>query len=81
MAGIFISYRRGDSIGHTGRLFDLLTKHLGAGQVFMDINTIGPGEDYLEVIKKTTESCERPAGSDRTFLAECRGRKWESPAG
>jgi hypothetical protein len=56
--GIFISYRRGDSIGHTGRLFDLLSKHFGPGQVFMDIDTIGPGEDYMEVIKRTTESCQ-----------------------
>ncbi len=58
MPRIFISYRRGDSIGHTGRLFDLLSKRFGSGQVFMDIDTIGPGENYVDVIQKTCESCE-----------------------
>lgn len=58
MPRIFISYRRGDSIGHTGRLFDLLSKHFGSGQVFMDIDTIGPGENYVDVIQKTCASCE-----------------------
>ena len=53
MAKIFISYRRGDSIGHTGRLFDLLSKHFGNAQIFMDIDTIGPGEDYAEVIGRS----------------------------
>ena len=68
MAKIFISYRRGDSIGHTGRLFDLLSKHFGNAQIFMDIDTIGPGEDYAEVIKKTCESCE--------VLLAVIGRSW-----
>jgi hypothetical protein len=58
VARIFISYRRGDSIGHTGRLFDQLSKYFGTAQVFMDIDTIGPGENYVEVIEKTCESCE-----------------------
>ncbi len=68
MARIFISYRRGDSIGHTGRLFDLLSKHFGSEQVFMDIDTIGPGENYVEVIEKTCESCE--------VLLAVIGRSW-----
>src|ERR1017187_9330377 len=53
---IFISYRREDSIEHTGRLYDLLAKHFGKAHVFMDIDTIGPGEDFLEVIEKTCDS-------------------------
>jgi hypothetical protein len=68
MARIFISYRRGDSIGHTGRLFDQLTRYFGTAQVFMDIDTIGPGENFVEVIERTSESCE-------VFLAVI-GRSW-----
>lgn len=68
MPGIFISYRREDSIGHTGRLYDLLAKHFGKANVFMDIDTIGPGEDFSEVIEKTCESCQ-------VFLAII-GRSW-----
>ena len=72
MPRIFISYRRGDSIGHTGRLFDLLSKHFGSGQVFMDIDTIGPGENYVEVIEKTCETCE--------VLLAVIGRSWINAA-
>jgi hypothetical protein len=68
VAGIFISYRRGDSIGHTGRLYDLLSQHFGSAHVFMDIDTIGPGEDYLEVIEKRCDSCE--------VLLAIIGRSW-----
>ncbi len=58
MPGIFISYRRDDSIGHTGRLYDLLSQHFGRAHVFMDIDTIGPGENFAEVIEKTCDTCE-----------------------
>ena len=68
MPGIFISYRREDSIGHTGRLYDLLAKHFGKANVFMDIDTIGPGEDFLEVIDNTCESCQ--------VLLAIIGRSW-----
>jgi hypothetical protein len=49
-------------------LFDLLSKHFGSEQVFMDIDTIGPGENYVEVIEKTCESCE--------VLLAVIGRNW-----
>jgi len=68
MPGIFISYRREDSIGHTGRLYDLLAKHFGKEQVFMDIDTIGPGENFAEVIEKTCNSCD--------VLLAIIGRSW-----
>ena len=70
MPGIFISYRRGDSIGHTGRLYDLLSKHFGTAHVFMDIDTIGPGENFVEVIERTCDSCE--------VLLAVIGRSWIS---
>lgn len=33
---IFINYRRSDSAGHAGRIFDRLSAHFGPAQVFMD---------------------------------------------
>jgi hypothetical protein len=57
-SGIFVSYRRDDCSGHAGRLFDNLTKHFGEDQIFMDIDTIQPGEDFVEVIEKAVGSCE-----------------------
>ena len=40
MPRIFISYRRDDSAGHAGRLFDRLADYFGREQVFIDIDTI-----------------------------------------
>lgn len=47
---IFISYRRADTSGHAGRLYEALEKRYGADQVFMDIDTIRPGADFTEVL-------------------------------
>lgn len=41
--GIFISYRRQESAGYAGRLYDRLTSLFGEGQVFMDVDTIELG--------------------------------------
>lgn len=55
---IFISYRRDDTAPYAGRLYDRLTAHFGAGQVFMDIDQIEPGEDFVEVIQRKVSACE-----------------------
>ena len=48
--GIFISYRRDDTSGHAGRLFDRLSAHFGDEQIFMDIDHIEPGENFVRLI-------------------------------
>jgi len=68
MAGIFISYRREDTAGHAGRLFDRLTQHFGKGRVFMDVSDIEPGTDFVEAIDKAVGSCE--------ILMVVIGREW-----
>jgi hypothetical protein len=55
-ANIFISYRREDSSGHAGRLFDGLAARFGEDRIFMDIDSIGPGADFGQVIEQTLES-------------------------
>jgi hypothetical protein len=55
---IFISYRRDDSAGYAGRLFDHLSAHFGADNVFMDIDTIQPGEDFRKVISRAVGTCD-----------------------
>lgn len=52
---IFISYRRDDSSGHVGRLHDALVHHLGADCVFMDIDSIAPGADFVQVLQYSLE--------------------------
>jgi hypothetical protein len=47
---IFLSYRRGDTAGHVGRLYDELVRYFGKARVFMDIDGIAPGEDFVNVL-------------------------------
>jgi beta-lactam-binding protein with PASTA domain len=58
MPGVFISYRREDSAGHAGRLFDRLSSHFGKDRVFMDVSDIEPGTDFVEAIDKAVGSCD-----------------------
>lgn len=55
---LFISYRRDDSAGYAGRLFDYLSAHFGAENVFMDIDTIEPGEDFRQVVSRAMGTCD-----------------------
>ncbi|MFO1289870.1 MAG: SUMF1/EgtB/PvdO family nonheme iron enzyme [Nitrosomonas sp.] len=58
MSKIFISYRRDDSSGYAGRLYDRLVKHFGADHLFMDIDQIEPGEDFVEVLQKKLQAVQ-----------------------
>lgn len=66
-ANIFINYRREDSAGHAGRLFDALSSHF-AGRLFMDVDTLEPGVDFVEAIEQAVGSCE--------VLIVIIGREW-----
>ena len=48
---IFISYRRSDSAGHAGRLYDYLKEYFGEDRIFFDVDTIKPGADFEQKIK------------------------------
>jgi YVTN family beta-propeller protein len=58
MTGIFLSYRRDDSAGWAGRLYEHLVEDWGPGPVFMDIDAIRPGEDFRESITRTLHTCD-----------------------
>ncbi len=49
---IFISYRRDDEPGFTGRLVDALEKVFGADVVFRDREDIRAGDDFVAVIEE-----------------------------
>jgi hypothetical protein len=55
---IFISYRRDDASFPAGRLYDRLSGHFRQNQIFMDVDNVEPGADFLEVIKASVGSCE-----------------------
>lgn len=54
---IFISYRRDDSEGEAGRLFDDLVRAYGENSVFMDVAGISPGFDFRKAIDDNVSSC------------------------
>ncbi len=71
---VFISYRRDDSLGHAGRLYDHLAAHFkDKVQVFMDVDVIRPGEDFVRHIEDAVGSCD--------LLLAVIGRRWFSVAG
>ena len=58
MAGIFISYRRDDGSGYTGRIYDHLVKEFGRELLFMDVDNLEPGLDFVEAIERAVGSCD-----------------------
>jgi hypothetical protein len=50
VTSVFLNYRRGDSAGHAGRLYDGLLTRFGRDSVFMDLDSIGPGIDWVDRI-------------------------------
>jgi hypothetical protein len=57
LGAIFISYRRSDSAGESGRLSDDLSTRFGAQRVFMDVDAIQPGRDFRQAIRENVGAC------------------------
>jgi hypothetical protein len=57
MNGIFISYRRQDSGGYAGRLYDNLRSRFGA-RVFQDVDSIADGEIFTTVLERALSESE-----------------------
>lgn len=55
---IFVSYRRDDAAHVTGRIHDFLAMRFGAANVFMDVDSVAPGEDFVRKIGDTIAMCD-----------------------
>jgi hypothetical protein len=55
MINIFISYRRDDSAGYTGRLTDSLEALVGSGNIFRDVEDISPGDNFVKAIEQNLQ--------------------------
>jgi len=57
---VFISYRRADLLakGSVGSIRDALTKSFGAGNVFMDMHDVHPGQDFRAVLAQRVKSAD-----------------------
>jgi hypothetical protein len=55
---VFLSYRRDDSAGFAGRIYDRLVRRLGRERVFFDVDSIGLGVDFVDYLSKQVSACE-----------------------
>ena len=58
MSGVFISYRRSDSRGTAGRVYDTLADRFGSDRVFRDLDALEPGAIYEGAIERFISSCD-----------------------
>ena len=59
MAGkIFINYRRDDSISTAGRLHDRLAQAFGRKNLFMDVDHVPAGVDFVEYLNGQVAACD-----------------------
>lgn len=56
--GVFVSYRRGDAAHAAGRLVERLGQVFRRDQLFLDIDAIEPGIDFVKTISENVQSCE-----------------------
>jgi hypothetical protein len=54
---VFISYRREDAAGHAGRVHDRLAKEFGANLLFMDVDGIPLGVNFVEALHEEVAKC------------------------
>jgi uncharacterized membrane protein YhaH (DUF805 family) len=54
---IFISYRRGDDQAAAGFLYDRLLQHFDRKQLFMDVDAIEPGVDFVKALDEQVAEC------------------------
>ena len=55
---IFISYRRDDSAGHAGRVHDRLQRAFGRDLLFMDVDSVPLGTNFVEVLAEEINKCD-----------------------
>ena len=70
--GVFICYRREDSAGFAGRIYDRLRNSLGHDGVFIDVDNIPAGHDFVDVLSERVGRCDA--------LIAVIGRKWLASA-
>jgi formylglycine-generating enzyme required for sulfatase activity len=71
MPKIFISYRRDDSAGMAGRIYDWLEARFGRDNLFMDVDAIPFGVDFREHLHNAVGQCD--------VLLAVIGRNWVGP--
>jgi hypothetical protein len=82
MPRIFISYRREETAYPAAWLFDRLEARFGEEQIFKDVDSIDPGEDFVERITAAVASCDvllALIGEEWLTIANEGGRRLDDP--
>ena len=58
MSKVFISYRGNDSAGYAYVVYHGLLQHFSKDQLFMDVDTVEPGVDFISVIEEAVGKCD-----------------------
>jgi hypothetical protein len=58
MPGIFVNYRRDDAPGVAGRLYDHLAKNFSRHDLFIDVDAIKPGLDFVKQLDTQVSQCD-----------------------
>ena len=66
MPSVFISYRRSDTGGHAGRLFERLRCWYATEELFFDVNSISGGGDFPEEIERAIRAARASPRSHRS---------------
>jgi hypothetical protein len=70
---VFVSYRREDSAGIAGRIYDRLADRLGRQRVFFDVDSIPPGVDFVRLLSEQVGDCD--------LLVAIIGKRWLTTTG
>jgi len=54
----FISYRRQDSAGYSRALYNELAQYFDAEQIFMDVDDIPLGTDFVQILNRNLQDCK-----------------------
>jgi len=79
---IFINYRREDTAPNASRIYEWLSERYGDEQVFMDVDTIEPGLDWMQAIDRAVGSADLVLaliGTDWLNEFERRGFETDDP--
>jgi hypothetical protein len=55
---LFINYRRGEDSGFVGRLYDRLVSRYASSQIFLDVDSVPPGSDFVELLTEWSCHCD-----------------------
>lgn len=55
---VFINYRRADTEGYAGRLYEALRRPIGTVNLFMDVDSMRPGQNFVRALDEAVAGCD-----------------------